>query len=111
MVAPEVFAIRPRIPASWRIWAFEPRAPESAIMKIGLNSSIAAVWASATALVVSFQMRITRSFRSDSESRPLSYWRLTLRAAFSASATSCFFSSGMVASETATVMPDLVEYW
>ena len=37
MVAPEVFAIRPRIPASWRIWAFEPRAPESAIMKMGVE--------------------------------------------------------------------------
>ena len=37
MMEPSGFAIRPRIPASWRIWVAEPRAPESAIMKIGLN--------------------------------------------------------------------------
>ena len=28
MARPEVLAIRPRIPASWRIWSMEPRAPE-----------------------------------------------------------------------------------
>ena len=32
MIEPSGFAIRPRIPASWRICAAEPRAPESAIM-------------------------------------------------------------------------------
>ena len=30
--------MRPRIPASWRTCSLEPRAPESAMMKIGLNS-------------------------------------------------------------------------
>ena len=37
MMEPSGFAIRPRMPASWRICAAEPRAPESAIMKIELN--------------------------------------------------------------------------
>ncbi len=32
MISPDGLAIRPRIPASWRICLSEPRAPESAIM-------------------------------------------------------------------------------
>ena len=36
MISPFGFAIRPRMPASWRIWLNEPRAPELAIMKIEL---------------------------------------------------------------------------
>ena len=39
MISPFGFAIRPRIPASCRICEKEPRAPELAIMKIGLSSS------------------------------------------------------------------------
>jgi len=32
MISPDGFAISPRMPASWRICAGEPRAPECAIM-------------------------------------------------------------------------------
>ena len=32
MIEPSGLAIKPRIPATWRICAAEPRAPESAIM-------------------------------------------------------------------------------
>ena len=39
MIEPSGFAIRPRMPASCRICAAEPRAPESAIMKMELNES------------------------------------------------------------------------
>ena len=39
MIEPSGFAIRPRIPASWRICAALPRAPESAIIKIELNDA------------------------------------------------------------------------
>ena len=39
MIEPSGFAIRPRMPASCRICATEPRAPESAIMKMELNES------------------------------------------------------------------------
>ena len=37
MISPVGLAIRPRMPASWRICWAEPRAPESAIMKIELK--------------------------------------------------------------------------
>ncbi len=37
MISPDGLAIRPRIPASCRICCAEPRAPESAMMKIELN--------------------------------------------------------------------------
>ena len=39
MISPEGLAISPRMPASCRIWSLLPRAPESAIMKIGLKPS------------------------------------------------------------------------
>ena len=32
MISPDGLAIRPRMPASWRICCFDPRAPESAMM-------------------------------------------------------------------------------
>jgi hypothetical protein len=38
MTSPEGLDIRPRMPASWRTCSREPRAPESAIRNIGLNS-------------------------------------------------------------------------
>ena len=38
MISPDGLAIRPRMPASCFIWAFEPRAPECAIMKTELSS-------------------------------------------------------------------------
>jgi hypothetical protein len=38
MISPDGLAISPRIPASCRICCLLPRAPESAIMRIGLNS-------------------------------------------------------------------------
>ena len=39
MISPFGLAIRPRMPASWRICLNDPRAPELAIMKIGFSSS------------------------------------------------------------------------
>ena len=32
MISPEGLAINPRMPESWRICCFDPRAPESAMM-------------------------------------------------------------------------------
>ena len=40
MISPEGFAIRPRIPANCLTCRREPRAPLSAIIKIGLNGSM-----------------------------------------------------------------------
>ena len=39
MISPFGLAMRPRMPASWRICDIEPRAPELAIMKIGFSGS------------------------------------------------------------------------
>ena len=41
MIAPVVLAIRPRIPASWRICFSLPLAPESTIMNTGLKRPVA----------------------------------------------------------------------
>ena len=56
MISPFGFAIRPRMPASWRICLNEPRAPELAIMKTGFSSSKFSSIASATLSVASVQM-------------------------------------------------------
>ena len=77
MISPFGFAIRPRIPASWRIWLNEPRAPELAIMKMEFVGSRFAFIASATLSVASVQTATTRSLRSSSVIRPRSYSRST----------------------------------
>ena len=59
MILPVGDAIRPRMPASWRIWLVEPRAPESAIMLMGLNFSILSSTCLVTSLVACSQMRMT----------------------------------------------------
>ena len=56
MISPFGFAIRPRMPASWRICLNEPRAPELAIMNTGFSSSRLSCIASATVSVASVQM-------------------------------------------------------
>src|SRR5208337_4218750 len=40
IISPVGFAISPRIPESWRICCFDPRAPESAMTKIGLRAPV-----------------------------------------------------------------------
>ena len=77
MISPFGFAIRPRMPASWRIWLNEPRAPELAIMKMEFVGSRLAFIASATSSVASVQTATTRSLRSSSVIRPRSYSRST----------------------------------
>ena len=62
MISPFGFAIRPRIPASWRICESEPRAPELAIMKTGFVSKSVRSIAAATSSVASVQM-LSRSQR------------------------------------------------
>ena len=74
MISPFGFAIRPRIPASWRICFIEPRAPELAIMKIGFNSLRLRSIASATSSVASVHLFRTASLRSSSVIRPRKYW-------------------------------------
>ena len=64
MISPFGFAIRPRMPASWRICLNEPRAPELAIMKIGLSSSRLRSIACPTSSVALSHREVTASLRS-----------------------------------------------
>ena len=73
MISPFGFAMRPRMPASWRICLNEPRAPELAIMKIGFSSKSVSSMASATVSVASVQISTIRSLRSSSVIRPCWY--------------------------------------
>ena len=74
MISPFGFAMRPRMPASWRICLKDPRAPELAIMKMGLSSSRLATIASATSSVARFHWSVTARWRSSCVIRPSSYW-------------------------------------
>ena len=74
MISPFGFAMRPRIPASWRICLNDPRAPELAIMKIGLSSSRFFSIAWATSSVAAVQRAVTASLRSSWLRNPSSYW-------------------------------------
>ena len=53
MMSPEGLAMRPRMPASCRIWLRDPRAPEWAIMYTGLNPSLSFFSSSMSSLVTS----------------------------------------------------------
>ena len=59
MVLPFGSVISPRMPASCLIWSMEPRAPEFAIIQMGLNSSSVPFRCSVTSSVASFQMETT----------------------------------------------------
>ena len=73
MISPFGLDMRPRMPASWRICLAEPRAPDVAIIQMGLRSwSKFASIASATASVAWFQLSTTASWRSCWLSRPMS---------------------------------------
>ena len=72
MISPFGFAIRPRMPASWRICLKDPRAPELAIMKIGFSSKSVSSIACATSSVASVQRLTICSWRSSSVMRPRS---------------------------------------
>ena len=74
MISPFGLAIRPRMPASWRICLNEPRAPELAIMKMGFRWSRLSCIASPTSSVAAVHFSTTASLRSSWEIRPVSYW-------------------------------------
>ncbi len=73
MISPFGLAMRPRMPASWRICENEPRAPELAIMKMGLSSSRCSFSAAATSLVARSHSAVTASWRSSWLISPFSY--------------------------------------
>ena len=74
MISPFGLAIRPRMPASWRICENDPRAPELAIMKMGFNSSRCSLSAFPTSFVASSHSFVTASWRSSWLISPSSYW-------------------------------------
>ncbi len=74
MISPFGLAMRPRMPASWRICLIEPRAPDVAIIMIGLRASKCSRIASATSSVASVHFSTTSSWRSSCVIRPMSYW-------------------------------------
>ena len=110
IVLPVVSAIKPRIPASCLICLSEPRAPESAIIKMLLYlssppRSALVIWSSAACHV-----SITSLYLSSSVKKPLRKCLVILSTVFSASARICFLASGTVISEIETVIAALVEY-
>ena len=110
MVRPVVFAIRPRIPASCLICWLEPRAPESAIMKILLYLSSPESRTSVSSLSVSFQVSTTARYLSSSVISPrLKLTEILSTVACAASSISSF-RAGTVISEIDTVMAACVEY-
>ena len=64
MISPFGLAIRPRMPASWRIWENEPRAPELAIIAIGFSGVRCARSALPTSSVARSHRSVTASWRS-----------------------------------------------
>ena len=110
MISPFGLAIRPRIPASWRICLNDPRAPELAIMKIGLSVSRFAIIASATSSVAAFHCSTTASWRSSWVISPSSYWPVISPTRWSYLSRICCFSGGTTTSFLEIVIPAWVAY-
>jgi len=109
IVLPVVSAIKPRIPASCLICLSEPRAPESAIIKMLLYLSSPPRRAVVIWLSASCHVSITSLYLSSSVKKPLRKCFVILSTVFSASAKIVFLASGTVISEIDTVMAALVE--
>ena len=110
MISPFGLAMRPRMPASWRICLKEPRAPELAIMKMGFRTSKCSSIAAATASVACVHLSTTASWRSSWVIRPMSYWSWISATSASYPARISPFSGGMTTSFLEIVIPAWVEY-
>ena len=110
IVRPDVSAISPRIPASCLICLSDPRAPESAIMKMLLYASSPVRSAVVISSSACCQTLITPLYLSSSVRNPRRYFLAICSTVFSASARIVFFSAGTVMSEIETVMAARVEY-
>ena len=109
MILPDGAAISPLIPANCLIWALDPLAPESAIMKIGLNLSKLSIKALATSSVVLLHFSITFSYLSSSDMKPLLYIFSTFSTVSSASFSNSYLASGTIISDAATVTAPIDE--
>ena len=111
MISPFGLAIRPRMPASWRICLNEPRAPELAIMKMEFSWSVVLMFssmASPTSSVASFHRSVTAWWRSSCVIRPSSYcsWIWSTRCSYRARISPLL--GGTITSFFDTVMPACV---
>ena len=105
-------AIRPRIPASCRIWSRLPRLPESNIMNTGLNPpcdlASPSTIASAMSVLAWVQASITLLYRSPKVICPAPYARWNRSTRAGAPSRICTFSDGISRSSTAMDTPPLV---
>ena len=126
MISPEGLAIRPRMPASWRICCVLPRAPESTIMKIGFRpaarprpacslrrSGCSSCWSSAssapaTCSVAWAQMSMTLLYFSPLVISPSAYWPSTSSTVLRAASTTSFLLAGICMSSIAIETPAAV---
>ncbi len=104
------FTIKPRIPANCLIWSMEPRAPEFAIIQIGLKSSASFLKRSTMASTAPFQTRTISLCFCSSVNKPRAYCVSIFVISFSASAINSFFSVGICMSNTEVVIAPIVEY-
>ena len=110
IVRPDVSAISPRIPASCLICWLEPRAPESAIMKMLLYLSSPEISALVSSASVLNHVSTTSLYLSSSVMKPRLKFLVIFSTVSSASAIICCFCAGTVISEIETVIAALVEY-
>ncbi len=126
MISPDGFAISPLIPASCRIWAVEPRAPESAIIKTLLkdrsscsSSSVVLssltfsppssfIISSATFSVTCAHISMTLLYRSPFVMRPSAYCRCMSIVSCSALVMRTDFFTGTCMSSMQIEVPDCV---
>ena len=109
IVLPVVSAIKPRIPASCLICLSEPRAPESAIIKMLLYLSRPLRRAVVSSLSAACHVSITSLYLSSSVMRPRLKFFVILSTVSCAFLIISGFCGGTVMSEMDTVMAALVE--
>ncbi len=119
MMSPDGLAMRPRMPASWRIWSLEPRALESTIMNTGFSSvgfglsadtlrSIVLYRSSPTFSVAADQMSTTLLWRSPSVITPCWNCDCTFSASWRAFAITSSLSAGRIMSLRPIDAPEIV---
>ncbi len=108
IISPDGLAINPRIPQSCLICCRDPRAPESAIIKIGLNGSSILNISLESRSVVRVQISTILLYLSLFVIKPLRYWSSILTTSFLASFMYSAFCGGTRKPLIEIDMPDLV---
>ena len=121
MISPEGLAMRPRMPASWRIWSWLPRDPELDIMKMELklrllssrsvfsslriSCEISRIISRETSLVTLVQTSTTLLYFSVRVMMPSRYWRSMSSTSACAFSSKCTLVVGICRSLTPMVTP------